>query len=289
MKGRETMIVHIMHHEKFTKPFIDFINTQFCAEEHTFLITSDNCKDAIYSEYSNIVFIRNNRFVFKKYKPYMHDAEKIIIHGLFNPNLIVTLAIHKKHLNRTYWDIWGGDLYNKYRIRKKDLKTKIIELLRKKVIKNIGHVITYLEDDYYLLKKWYKTKAKLHLSFMYPSNLFYKTNNENFSDNISEKNVLVGNFASSTNNHIEIFNKLRNQKNINIFVVLSYGDMEYAKLIEKKGFEIFGRNFYPITNFIKHEKYIDFLSTIDIAIFNHNRQEGFGNLVTLLGLGKKFI
>jgi len=35
------------------------------------------------------------------------------------------------------------------------------------------------------------------------------------------------------------------------------------------------------------EKYLEFLAGIDIAIFNHKRQQAFGNAITLLGLGKK--
>ena len=35
------------------------------------------------------------------------------------------------------------------------------------------------------------------------------------------------------------------------------------------------------------ERYIELLSDIDIAVFNHNRQQGLGNTTTLLGLGKK--
>jgi len=34
------------------------------------------------------------------------------------------------------------------------------------------------------------------------------------------------------------------------------------------------------------EKYLEFLSKIDVAIFNHKRQQAMGNITTLLGLGK---
>jgi pyruvate/2-oxoglutarate/acetoin dehydrogenase E1 component len=34
-------------------------------------------------------------------------------------------------------------------------------------------------------------------------------------------------------------------------------------------------------------KYLEFLGNIDIAIFAHNRQQSMGNIITLLGLGKK--
>ena len=33
--------------------------------------------------------------------------------------------------------------------------------------------------------------------------------------------------------------------------------------------------------------YLDFLGDIDIAIFAHKRQQAMGNIITLLGLGKK--
>ena len=38
---------------------------------------------------------------------------------------------------------------------------------------------------------------------------------------------------------------------------------------------------------MKSEEYIDFLENIDIAIFAHRRQQAMGNIITLLGLGKK--
>jgi hypothetical protein len=34
-------------------------------------------------------------------------------------------------------------------------------------------------------------------------------------------------------------------------------------------------------------KYLDFLGTIDIAIFAHRRQQAMGNIISLLGMGKK--
>ena len=33
--------------------------------------------------------------------------------------------------------------------------------------------------------------------------------------------------------------------------------------------------------------YIDLLSSIDIAVFSHDRQQAMGNIITLLSLGKK--
>ena len=40
-------------------------------------------------------------------------------------------------------------------------------------------------------------------------------------------------------------------------------------------------------NFIDLNEYIKLLSKIDIAIFNHERQQAFNSIITLIGLGKK--
>jgi hypothetical protein len=42
-----------------------------------------------------------------------------------------------------------------------------------------------------------------------------------------------------------------------------------------------------MTEFLTADRYLEFLGRIDIAIFNHRRQQGMGNIITLLGLGKK--
>ena len=68
---------------------------------------------------------------------------------------------------------------------------------------------------------------------------------------------------------------------------LSYGDLNYAKEVIAIGKEIFKDNFIPITDYMDFSEYISLLGTIDIAIFNHNRQQAMGNITTLLGLGKK--
>ncbi len=91
------------------------------------------------------------------------------------------------------------------------------------------------------------------------------------------------------NNHIEVLEKLKIYKNedIKIFVPLSYGDNNYAKEVILKGKNIFGDKFISITELMPLEKYLEFLSQIDIAIFNSNIQIAMGNIITLLGLGKK--
>lgn len=50
---------------------------------------------------------------------------------------------------------------------------------------------------------------------------------------------------------------------------------------------LFGDKYEALTEHLLYDDYIDFLGKIDIAIFNHKRQQAMGNTISLLGLGKK--
>ena len=157
----------------------------------------------------------------------------------------------------------------------------------KQVIRKIKHFITYIKGDFEYVKKWYGAKGKYHKCFMYPSNLYKE---HNFKKRINDTlNIQVGNSADPTNNHIEILEILKKdkQKNIKIYAPLNYGDQNYANNVISKGKEIFGNKFVPITKFMPINLYHEFLTDIDIAIFAHKRQQAMGNIITLLGLGKK--
>jgi dTDP-N-acetylfucosamine:lipid II N-acetylfucosaminyltransferase len=68
---------------------------------------------------------------------------------------------------------------------------------------------------------------------------------------------------------------------------LSYGDMEYGNQVEQHAKTLFGDKVVCIREMMSEEDYMDFLSTIDIAIFNTPRQIGLGNITPLLYMEKK--
>jgi hypothetical protein len=276
-----------MFHEKFTFPFIDFINSHFPNDDHFFLLACNVNEYHIYEKFQNKVFLGKGSLVYFFSSSYFKNAKKIIIHGLFNNNLIFFLYFNKRLLDKIYWVVWGGDLYNKHLNQNKNIKSKIFEIIRKKIIKDFGHIITCINGDYELIKLWYKSNAKFHYSFMYLSNLYKEINIEYEPIKRDYHNILVGNSSSSTNNHIEAFEKIKHLSNDKIFVPLSYGDLSYSNSVIKMGKYYFKNNFFPLTKFIGISDYYTFLASIDVAIFNHNRQEAIGNIITLLGFGKK--
>jgi hypothetical protein len=126
---------------------------------------------------------------------------------------------------------------------------------------------------------------------MYLSNIFDENKYKRFTPKIRDEIlILVGNSADKTNRHEFIFDKLRkfSSDNIKVITPLSYSYRDgYRERIINIGKEIFGEKFYPLTEFLPYDKYLEILFNIDIAIFAHNRQQGMGNLIQLLGLGKK--
>lgn len=282
-------IIHCMYAEKFIEPFIDFLEKNFDSAEHFFLIK--RFKNYQVTGRPNIKFLHETISLIQEmviYFFYLNRAQKIIIHGLFNPRLVFALFLQPWLLKKCYWIITGGDLYF-YELREKTFKSNLYETIRAFVIKRIGHFITQMVGDVDLVRKWYNAKGHHHESFVYQSNLYYDYNIALKKSN--SINILVGNSANPTNNHQQIFDKLipfkNKNKNIHIFCPLSYGGDANGFKISNMGKELFGDKFTPLLEFMPFEKYLELLGEIDIAIFAHERQQAAGNMVTLLGLGKK--
>lgn len=279
--------LHIFPNEKFTNPYIEFINNNFNENKHLFFIVGKGIGRTI-NKHQNVKEIKNSFFVFFSLVNEMYKKDKVIIHGLGFPQIVLLLFLQPWLLKKCYWVIWGGDLYS-YRKQKTTIKSKVYEMMRGKVIRNMGGLITHIKGDYELAREWYDAKGKYYYSFMYPSNLYKEYDLSNVKKDTEKTYIQVGNSADPSNNHIEVFEKLfpYRDENIEIACPLSYGNKEYAAEVIRKGKEMFGEKFNPLVDFMPFEEYLEFLAKIDIAMFNHKRQQAVGNITTLLGLGKK--
>ena len=272
-------ILHVMMAEKFMSPFIDVINNNFNREEHKMLVINiSNIECPLDLKKQDGVIWITKKYELLKLSYLLNNSNKIILHGLFLNSLIISLFFQPWLLKKCCWVMWGGDFYLPEKQR----------WFKKQVIKKIRHFVTYLKGEFKLVEKWYDVKGTYHESFMYPSNLYKEYDIKPKVDG-SIINIQVGNSADSTNNHIEVFEKLKKYKdeNIKIYVPLSYGNKDHSENVIIKGKEIFGDKFIAITEFMSSEKYLEFLGYIDVAIFAHKRQQAMGNIITLIGLGKK--
>lgn len=281
-------ILHVGICDKFLPPFIDFVRENFGFEGHEFMLSKGGFEDKLKSS-DNIKLIGNSsfarRYFYLQVILEMHLADKIILHGLFDKKIVKILFYFPWLLKKCYWVMWGADLYI-YENQEKNKSWRKKEFYRRPVIKRMGHLVTYIPGDVDLARKWYGAQGQYHECLMYLSNTYKALDApSNKSDTV---NIQIGNSADSSNNHFDILYKLLpfKEQNIKIYAPLSYGDKRHAKKVIKKGKELFGDKFIPLTEFMPFEEYLSFLGSIDIAIFNHKRQQAMGNAITLLGLGK---
>ena len=289
--------IHIMPNEKFIAPYIEFIKDNFNFEEHKFFIIDGVSDEQLkIPNYENVYFYKSdynkNKIIqilelFKILYKSLKQEEKIYFHSLFNRRIILFLFIFRSFLKKSNWIIWGGDLYC-YEKRKKCLKNFFWYKIEDYVKKNFARISTLVPEDYEIAKKYYKVKGKNQMA-IYPFDLdieFFNNLSAEIKNNVY---IQVGNSADPSNNHFEILDTLKKYKNenIKIFCILSYGDKEYAKKVNDYGKKIFGKKFIGIFDYMSFKEYCQYLKNIDILIFNHNRQQGLGNIFMLSYFEKK--
>lgn len=290
------MIAHIFPVEKFTEPYVNFINTYFSNQTHTFYLYGNyENADLKISNKSNVKVFRRKRDLLlnMEFRRSLKQAQNIIIHN-FNElpvGIVITQPSIKKKSAVVFW---GGDIYI-HRLVLEGTKNKlvrIIEYFKKKALRGIPLFLTFCHDDYMLAKEWYGIEGK-SIDILYPSTVnkdeiesVYKEKKLHTHDGI---NIMIGNSATASNQHIEALDYLRHfrDQDINIFVPLAYGDMDYREQVIDYGKNIYGEKFHPITDFMSPDEYARFLSSIDIAIFNNDRQQATGNIEIVAYLGAK--
>lgn len=280
-------ICHLVYEHEFIETYNRLISENFDISEHLFIVYSSHSWESDKKfNLSNSYYIHD--FKDERLLNYLSKARLIVAHCLYHSSLISFLFENQKLLGKLVWKLWGGDLYL-YRQAGTKANPFDNEEKRKQVIKNIGFIASPVEDEFNHIREIYKTNAQYLFAF-YPSFVDYREIRlPETHRNDSTLNILVGNSAYPTSNHLQAFSLLEKYAGqpVRIYCPLSYGDKKYAEEISTAGKKIFGDKFIPMLDFLPFDKYVEFLSTIDIAVMNHDRQQALGNILTLLHLGKK--
>lgn len=263
--------VHIIHNDKFSQTIVDFFNRNFGNKEHCFIFYSGMSITLFpIPKYRNVFVVQDIFSLMITEKVY-----KIILHGLFIADVIEYLYQNKQLLSKSCWIIWGGDMYDAPRDKKNDY-----------VRKNIANYGFQYKDNK-IYKKMYGKKAKeFHIIIPHISSL-------QLIESLKQKNkkkflqIQINNSADkSTLEVLDALAKFSN-KNIKIFTVVSYGDVQYTNSIISKGKKIFGDKFYVLDQYLDKITYLKHLSQNDILILNQKRQQGMQNVIVSLIYGTK--
>ncbi len=260
--------IHIMNNGFHTFTILNFINKYFDNLEHCFIFPNPREEtklkiDEISNAYSTSLESITIEF-----------AKKIVFHGLFTKTVIEYLYCNSEWLSKSYWYIWGGDLYNIEQSKEGDF-----------VRSNFAGILTAFDRDIYE-EKFGKPKKYFDLTYPHKElelNLLSQKN-ETFT------HIQINNCEDETTlEMLDILAKFKDE-HIKISTILSYKSANHKNvkdMILEKGYAIFGNKFNPILDYLCVEDYTKHLGSVDIYISNQNRQQGNGNAAVICSLGKK--
>jgi len=240
-------ILHLVEHEKFIPAFINLIADHLNSRRHHFF------------------FIHNGH----RYTP---QGGEIVTRNAAPTGAARYLLSLARELNRADKIVLHG-LFNSRLILLLFLQPWLLHKC-------------YWPGDVELARQWYGARGQYHECLVYPSNTYHHIE---LPDHHHEGlQILVGNSADRSNEHIEVLQKLQAHRDtpLKVFVPLSYGDNTYAEAVIEQGQRLLGDRLVPLRDFMPYDAYLRLLGGIDIAIFNHRRQQGMGNIIALLGMGK---
>ena len=287
MKFKKNLILHLGINDKFIKPFVDYVDHNFSLKNHLFCLSPGMGEDLTLC---SRVFIWNRKSIshYLKLILEINRARKIFLHGLFDHKICILLLLNPWNIKKTYWLVWGGDIYS---IDKDpSLKSRLTSFFRNLLASRIPFIVTSIPGDYINACIRYSSRASWLNYLYYPTSHVVElpSKKKNIHENSLNFNILVGNSATESNKHLEIFKVLSESKLLNckLYIPLTYGSADYKKMVIQSGILTFGDIFIPILDHISLKKYTDFLEKIHVAIFFHERQQAMSTIRLLVGMGK---
>ncbi len=226
-----------------------------------------------------------------------HRANRLVFNGLYSQSILTFLLLFPWLIRKAVWLPWGGDLYWRGLVPATRWN-RFLDHLRRRFICQLNAIATPTRGDYLKAQEMYQTRAR----YIDGCPNIFAFEREDLDQEKARASVLrqtkkakiiqIGNSGDPSNEHLEVFEWIKEyaSENIEIHVPLSYGfagEEGYRDEVLQRGRELFGEKFKPMTRLLEAAEYNQYLSTVDVMIFNHKRQQGFGNMVISLYLGTK--
>ncbi len=219
-------------------------------------------------------------------------ADKIIIHGLFDEAILALLAAAPDVRAKSTWVLWGGDLYG-HLDPPSGIRQAAARRLRRYVIARIPQIATHIPGDADLCRTHFGWAGGYLNSITYVNTTVPEPSEgaprRYVPDGRRPIRVLAGNSASPTNRIEDLLTRLASidDGTMEVHCALAYGDDDVRREATELGQSKFGDRFHPILSMVPYPAYLDFLRTVDVAMFNHERQEAVGNILSLLSFGTR--
>ncbi|TKS56988.1 TDP-N-acetylfucosamine:lipid II N-acetylfucosaminyltransferase [Mesohalobacter halotolerans] len=312
-------LIHIATDEKFiNNAYWQFEQALPSQNLFYILVNTTNSEQLKYLKLEeHMVLIKNNlnnvRIFLKKIEKYEH----FIFHGLGYTQSVIFNRLPRGSFR--CWILFGAEFYqNSYLFNSRKLLGHRTNLLFRKETSRISVFKNLFRNSYYKIKN--KTKnpgleikdaieSADFLGLLYKDEFNFiksKVNNKTLQYfkfsyypiekmlNDTEKfvsgdNILLGNSASYTNNHLDVIDLLSklNITNKKIICPLSYGNELYAEKIRLEGQLKLKDSFKALVDFMPLQEYNLYLEKCGFVIMNHYRQQAVGNVMVMLWMGAK--
>jgi len=270
-----------------------FFNTHFDTSSHVFVFRKKalNKTSSLTTGATRTIITTNIWSFLYRVLPLLVWYERIFIHYFTTGPMLFFWLIGQFLLRKTTWVVWGDDVYW-YQTRVHSMKNYLYEMLRRTLLPRIPRVVAVIPGDFEYLKKRYHIKAGYRQALYPLPTDFEMLESIRLSPPIPTgvTKILIGNSGCPFNFHLETIALLKrfDRENIRIHCPLAYGGLpEYQERVIAVGRDAFGDRFIPILDQMLPQDYCNYLNDINIAIMNHRRQQGLGNIIPLLFLGKK--
>ena len=303
-------IANIVTDEKFIDNLIE-LNDNIChsAENYYVLVYIKNIPVLkLIKQSHRILFVEKTAFV--SFLENNH-IDAVFLHNLLSLPLDVTPQIPKSLL--VFWMAWGIDIYNEFVLNiplyHHDTQ-KFVCNFKNKLIKKIKEITFYSKKrrdlyrnaisrvDYFsgVLPQEYGLMSKLN--FFHAKQFYYSYNSlDDLKDNESNfilskgMDVMLGNSAAPTNNHLDMFelvNSFADKNDIKYYAVLSYGaSQNYINKIVSAGRKLWGGRFIPLLQFMNRYDFFKLYDDCGFCLYLLERQQAIGNIEFALKHGKK--
>ncbi len=249
-------------------------------------------------------------FIYNKFKlkRIINEHRAFIFHSLTSNDLYIIRSLPKDA--KIVWLGWGYDYYDligkellkpltksikhvapraPFQRIKSFIKRKLLAPPEKRsVINRVHYFSPVLYEEYLLVQRAISGFRPRYVSWNYGTleDDLIQDFEELFVDG---ENILLGNSASMTNNHLDAFDILKtmNLQGRKIITPLSYGEPRYRDIVIKRGESMFGGQFVPVVEFMPIDSYIRVISSCSTVIMNHLRQQAAGSIIIMMYLGAK--
>lgn len=281
--------VHVMPKEKFTYGFIEFTFEAFPDKGIAFIVYGNDGAQG-YAPYidQRVVAVDSAREVFRCEKAaVLLDAAEAIVFNWVNMSMLPSM---QRYLPKTYLLFWGGDFTPYCNAKGLGLSEHLKRLLLIHSIRRARGVMALLPSDLDKIRQLaHFQKESYRVDIVGTPRFTLAGVKEELARGRSPLKVLVGNSATPSNRHIaalELLSRFANE-DVVVYAPLSYGDEHYREEVIACGRRCLGDKFVPLLDYMDPAEYTSFLSGISVGVFNHDRQQGMGNISKLLRMGSK--